>query len=156
MGIRVLKSCLSCVLNFPNSTPHPTVAIVIGTTPCYSYMATSLKTTPSSMGYSWWLEVLSLAGSISLLVSLAAILSSMDGKPIFHFYSVTLNTVVALLSMASKAMMVFVVASCIGQWKWALFSESPRRLLDFERIEAASRGPLGSLNLLFNFKVKGG
>jgi len=41
----------------------------------------------------------------------------------------------------------------ISQSKWIVFADGRRRLLDFDRIEAAGLGPLGSLHLLFNLKV---
>jgi hypothetical protein len=46
------------------------------------------------------------------------------------------------------------VSFAIGQAKWAAFSRH-RRLLDFERIDSASRGALGSLRLLGNTSVRG-
>jgi hypothetical protein len=77
----------------------------------------------------------------------------LDGRPIFDTHLLTLNTVIAVLSTAAKANLLVVVANCVGQWKWILFAGSPRRLLDFERLDQASRGPLGGLKLLFNAKV---
>lgn len=40
------------------------------------------------------------------------------------------------------------VAACIGQWKWVYFSSEIRRLSDIDVIEEASRGPLGSLQMI--------
>lgn len=40
------------------------------------------------------------------------------------------------------------VASCISQWKWVYFSAKPRRLEHIDLIEEASRGPLGSLEMM--------
>ncbi|KAF2792355.1 hypothetical protein K505DRAFT_210984, partial [Melanomma pulvis-pyrius CBS 109.77] len=41
------------------------------------------------------------------------------------------------------------VASCIGQLKWLWFKAKPRKTTDLERFDMASRGPEGSLKLLF-------
>lgn len=40
------------------------------------------------------------------------------------------------------------VATCIGQSKWAYFNSKNRRLSDMDIIEAAAKGPLGSLTML--------
>ncbi|KAI9170741.1 hypothetical protein HJFPF1_00212 [Paramyrothecium foliicola] len=48
-----------------------------------------------------------------------------------------------------KALMIFGISECVGQWKWILFSRKERRLMDFERIDLASRGPLGSSILVW-------
>jgi len=101
----------------------------------------------------WAFEVLAVVTSLVLFGALAAILSAFDGKPIFDSHALTLNTVVATLSTAAKANILVAIANCIGQWKWILFAGAPRRLLDFERLDQAARGPLGGLNLIFNTKV---
>lgn len=40
------------------------------------------------------------------------------------------------------------VAACISQWKWAYFRSNRRRLVHLDIIEEASRGPLGSVQML--------
>lgn len=40
------------------------------------------------------------------------------------------------------------VAACIGQWKWVYISSKARILSDLDVIEEASRGPLGSLQMI--------
>ncbi|KAI0817888.1 hypothetical protein GGR55DRAFT_622433 [Xylaria sp. FL0064] len=39
-------------------------------------------------------------------------------------------------------------SECISQLKWQWFSQQPRRLIDIEHFDAASRGPWGSLRFL--------
>jgi hypothetical protein len=101
----------------------------------------------------WVMEVLSMGASIFFLGCLAVLLWLFDGQPIWDYYSLTLNTVVAILSTAAKAAILLPVANCIGQWKWILFSGPPRRLFDFERIDEATRGPMGSVKLLFSPRI---
>jgi hypothetical protein len=98
--------------------------------------------------------IISILASLGFLAALVGLLFAFDGKPIFDQHAVTLNTFVAILSAASKATIVYAVSHAIGQWKWIAFSNRRRRLLDFERVESASRGPLGSLSLLLNAQVK--
>lgn len=40
------------------------------------------------------------------------------------------------------------VAACIGQWKWVYISSKPRKLSDIDVIDEASRGPLGSIQMI--------
>lgn len=48
--------------------------------------------------------------------------------------------------------MLFAIMECIGQSKWMLFRQGQHNLLDFYTIDEASRGPLGSLILLYRIK----
>lgn len=75
-----------------------------------------------------------------------------DEKPIFRWHGITLNAIISLLSTSNKASLLFTTAECIGQWKWILFARTSRSLMDLERVDCASRGPLGSLILLWPFK----
>lgn len=100
----------------------------------------------------WIWELWALAGSLLALIAMIALLASFDNKPIFYWNGVTLNALVSILSVAMKAFLLFAASQCIGQWKWILFSRDSRRLLDFEHIDLASRGPLGSLTVLWTVK----
>ncbi|KAM3564642.1 hypothetical protein ARSEF4850_001775 [Beauveria asiatica] len=72
-----------------------------------------------------------------------ALLRTYDGHKIFSWNGVTLNAVVAVLSVAMKAALTSAVATCLGQWKWIIFSREECCVLDFEKIDQASRGSLG-------------
>ncbi|KAM3448746.1 hypothetical protein MY3296_007554 [Beauveria thailandica] len=69
-----------------------------------------------------------------------ALLRTYDGHKIFSWNGVTLNAVVAVLSVAMKAALTSAVATCLGQWKWIIFSREECCVLDFEKIDQASRG----------------
>jgi hypothetical protein len=75
-----------------------------------------------------------------------------NGRPIFDWYNVTLNAILSALSMVIKASLVFAVAEAVGQWKWIIFSQETRALMDFERIDLVTRFPLGSVAILFKMK----
>ncbi|KAK7720578.1 hypothetical protein SLS63_009796 [Diaporthe eres] len=106
----------------------------------------------NSLLRSWGWEILSVVGSASCLAALVGVLLGFDGKPIFTWHGVTLNAIVSLLSTASKAALLFAVGELVSQWKWILFTDRARPLMDFERIDSASRGLLGSLQLMWNCK----
>lgn len=97
----------------------------------------------------WIPETAGILGSALLLAALAVLLACFDDKAVFDWKGVTLNAVVSLISTASKASLLFAVSELISQWKWILFTRTSRPLIDFERVDAASRGPMGSLRLLW-------
>ncbi|KAF3018221.1 hypothetical protein E8E14_012789 [Neopestalotiopsis sp. 37M] len=80
------------------------------------------------------------------------LLAECDRKPIFSWHGVSLNTIISILSTASKAWLLLTVDAAISQWKWILFSHDRRILNDFGVIDSASRGPLGSLKLLWKLR----
>ena len=94
----------------------------------------------------WWLpEIISVALSVSLLVGLIVLLLAWDGQELLSWNAhLSINTVVAILSMISKAFLLQPMASCLGQFRWLHFLHRKRPLLDFQMIDEASRGPLGA------------
>ncbi|KAJ3548172.1 hypothetical protein NM208_g1135 [Fusarium decemcellulare] len=82
--------------------------------------------------------------AIGVLAAMTIILHNFDGEPVFDGRILTLNAITSTLSTTSRSM------------ELVLFSSSPRRLVDFEYLAAASRGPLGSLKVLLNFHINGG
>ncbi|CAH0045263.1 unnamed protein product [Clonostachys solani] len=104
----------------------------------------------------WALESGSMLACFVQFAAMIIVCISFNGKPVFDGPFITLNTIVSILSTGSKASMLTAVASCISQANWSLFAGPPRRLYDFEMVADASRGPLGSLQLLLSSKFKGG
>ncbi|KAF4466778.1 hypothetical protein FALBO_6352 [Fusarium albosuccineum] len=96
----------------------------------------------------WGPEVWASLSSVASFIAIVALLSHFHGKPVFTWNGVTLNALVSVLSVAMKASLAYVTAECMAQWKWILFTREPRLLIDFDRIDAATRGPLGSLRVL--------
>ncbi|KAG7067948.1 Carboxylic ester hydrolase [Colletotrichum scovillei] len=97
----------------------------------------------------WGPEYWALVGGIISFTAMVVLLACFDGKPIFTWNGVTLNAVVSILSVTMKAAVAFVLSECLAQWKWILFTREDRPLMDFDRIDAATRGPLGSLRIIF-------
>lgn len=75
------------------------------------------------------------------------LLARFNNQSVFEWYNITLNTIISTLSVLMKALVVFATAECIDQWKWISLRRNKTNLLDFERIDLASRGPLGCLDL---------
>lgn len=95
----------------------------------------------------WVWETSALIGVFVSFAVLVILLIIFDGQPIFDWKDITLNTIVSTLSMFLRGLLLYPICECIGQWKWILFERCQRSLMDFERIDQASRGPLGGLTL---------
>jgi hypothetical protein len=103
----------------------------------------------------WKFEVLSMICSVGALLAIIAVLFAYDGKSMTRWNAwLRPNTVVSALSTLAKSSMLMAVGQGLGQLKWRHFERRPRRLLDFEVFENASRGPWGSLCLLYQINWK--
>ena len=106
----------------------------------------------------WWSEILAIIFSLACFIAIVAVLSSFDGKQSPQLaYGLTLNTIVSILATACKSSLLFLVAESIGQLKWVWFFQQgkdvrKKPLQDIQSFDGASRGPLGSLTILFRQK----
>jgi hypothetical protein len=97
----------------------------------------------------WGLECLSMIGAVLCQAGIVGVLASMDGRPLDSWtIVVSLNAVVAILTTASKSLLLLPVTECISQFKWSYFDSRPRQMFDLDIFDNASRGPLGALMLL--------
>lgn len=87
---------------------------------------------------------------------MVGVLAYFDGRVAQTSAIITPNTIVSVLSTGSKALLLSAAAGCICQSNWVLFADQARRLLDFEMVADASRGPLGRIRLLFSQNFRGG
>ena len=98
----------------------------------------------------WIPELVSLTLSILSLAATIGLVSSQHNRPLRNvFGAVTLNAAVAILTSAFKASMIMPVAEVISELKWLWFASGSQKLKDMEEYDRASRGPRGSLQLLF-------
>ncbi|KAK7546047.1 hypothetical protein IWX50DRAFT_648937 [Phyllosticta citricarpa] len=61
-------------------------------------------------------ETLALVAGSSCPAALIIVLAAYDGKEIFDYHSITLNTWFSALSSASKAVLAFALATSISQF----------------------------------------
>ncbi|RFU34989.1 hypothetical protein B7463_g1356, partial [Scytalidium lignicola] len=101
----------------------------------------------------WFLwETIGILVAISTMASMVAVLISFDGKATPDWPAgITLNSMLSWLSTLTRSAMLIPISKGIAQLKWVWFS-SRRRLSDLERFDDASRGPWGSLVLLWRLK----
>ncbi|RMJ17171.1 hypothetical protein CDV36_003159 [Fusarium kuroshium] len=104
----------------------------------------------------WVFEIASITLASAAVAAMVILLINFDGERVFDGPMVTLNAIISTLSTTSRVCLLAMLASSISQWNWLLFSTNPRRLVDFEYFSAASRGPLGSLKVLLDFRILGG
>lgn len=104
----------------------------------------------------WLFEIGAVALASAAVAAMVILLINFDGEAVFDGPMITLNAIISTLSTTSRVCLLAMLASTISQWNWLLFSREPRRLVDFEYFSAASRGPLGSLKVLLDFRILGG
>lgn len=103
----------------------------------------------------WNMEIASLVPACGLAGAMVGLVFAHDQKPLDQWSApITLNALVSVLSVGIKGCLLFSTCEALGQWKWLLFGENRRFLIDFERVHRARRGPLGWANLLVRFWSK--
>jgi hypothetical protein len=113
--------------------------------PCYNNIRNNLE----MVSFSWLPELLAMCGSLLCLAALILVLRIYDGHEIFLWHRITLNTIVSVLTTTSKIGLLFALAETTSQWIWILF-RSPRPAAHLIAIDRGSRGPLGSLQLIWS------
>lgn len=104
----------------------------------------------------WFNEVFLMVFSFFAFLAIIVVLAVYDHRPVPDFkYGLKLNTIISILAIASKSSLIFVVSASIGQLKWIWFQTGKRRLKSLQAFDEASRGPLGSISVLFSRPKRG-
>ncbi|KLJ12773.1 hypothetical protein EMPG_12223 [Blastomyces silverae] len=101
----------------------------------------------------WWLwEIGACVTSLLALAATVAVLAVYSGNtaPELPKY-ITLNAIISLLTNVVKFSVLAAVAASISQLKW-LWLKDMRHLQDLQIFDNASRGPQGSLYILFHLR----
>lgn len=102
---------------------------------------------------SWAMEYTGLAIAIATMGAIGAILGIFNGRPLSDWpYSLNLSTILSIFATVLKGSMLLPVCACLGQLKWSWYHHTSKRLDDFEVFDAASRGPLGAVVLLYRLR----
>jgi hypothetical protein len=107
----------------------------------------------------WQWEFAASAFSLACFVAVVLVLAIYHNKSLSRWnfvFDISLNTLIALLSTLSRTALLVPVASCISQLKWIHLAHSPRTLRAVQIFDDASRGPWGSLQLIWklHFRTK--
>ena len=98
---------------------------------------------------SWTWEILATILSVFCQGAIVVILAMMADQPLSHWTaSVSINAFVAALTTATKSLMLFSVAGCLGQLKWIYFQSRSRQLYHLELFDELVKGPLGAVQML--------
>ncbi|OAL55043.1 hypothetical protein IQ07DRAFT_284443 [Pyrenochaeta sp. DS3sAY3a] len=97
----------------------------------------------------WWWEIVSWAIGTIALAALLILLTMFHTKETSIWKSrLSMNAIIAALSQTSQSSLAVSLASGISQSKWE-WLRSKRQRRDIETFDKASRGPLGSLMLIW-------
>lgn len=100
--------------------------------------------------YGWTAEVVGCLLSFLSLIAIIIILVLHSGLPLPAWpLGITINALIAVFGVLLKAGMLVPLSEGISHLKWQWFSQGPRKLMDMEEFDAASRGPWGSFLFLF-------
>jgi hypothetical protein len=106
----------------------------------------------STILHNWWLEAIYCILVIGSLIAIMATISPYDGRPIPQWpYHLSVNTLIAIYTTVLRATMLIITAEGLSQLKWVWFSRH-RPLQDLTRHDMASRGPWGSIRLLWTLR----
>ncbi|KAH0604593.1 uncharacterized protein H6S33_006261 [Morchella sextelata] len=107
------------------------------------------------------LQLFALGVSALALGMTAFVVWVFDNNPAQTFHTdivsgwstaITLNAVLAWLAAVAKLSLMWPLAECIGQMRWVLFAERPRKLADFDSIGGAGRDVFGAVRWIFKFR----
>ena len=111
----------------------------------------------------WIFELFCALLSVVSLIVLVVVLQVYNGRPLKDWTlqvtasgsttSISPNFVVSLLSLISKSSSAVVLSSGISQIKWSWFARARRPLQDLQIFDSASRGPRGSIELLWRTRA---
>lgn len=106
----------------------------------------------------WWVgETIAALLSLGCLAVVVWILVDIgsEGKKLSDWgLSWSPNSMVSTFVNASRFLVLFVVAECVGQFGWLYYQGGARPLGELEAFDAASRGPLGSALFVLRMRAK--
>lgn len=105
----------------------------------------------------WHWEIGACIVSLGCFATAVGVLASYDNKSLTSWnfvFGITLNTLIAILSTLSRTTLLVPVTSCISQLKWTHLIAAPRPLREVQVFDDASRGPWGSLELIWKLHIR--
>jgi hypothetical protein len=97
----------------------------------------------------WLVEIATMAISAASLSIIVVLLQQYNGCPQFRWHVLTLNAVISALATIVRIGFVVPAAASLAQWKWMWFSKRPKPLVDFQTLDEANRGLVGSIMLIW-------
>ncbi|KAK7429922.1 hypothetical protein QQZ08_003544 [Neonectria magnoliae] len=109
----------------------------------------AVNTQRNSVLRAWIFEILLLLWSVALLFAIFFTMMKFRGKELPNWgNTITLNALIAILATLLRTSIALIALEITGQTKWDWISRYPRPVQDMQAFDDASRGVIGSLNLL--------
>ena len=106
-----------------------------------------------AVSHFWLAEFVCWVIASAIFVAIAILLFTFDGHQAPDWpYGITLGALVSLLATIAIFFLTVPVTSGLGQIKWIWFRSEQHKIIDFEVIEEAGRGPMGSFMLLLKWR----
>ena len=97
----------------------------------------------------WLWELGSLLVSTASVGAIIVVMMHYDNEPLPSWkYGLTINGLISILAVLAKSSLILPIAEAISQLKWHWYWKQKRPILDFQVLDAASRGPWGCFVLL--------
>ncbi|KAJ5609600.1 hypothetical protein N7528_010167 [Penicillium herquei] len=102
-------------------------------------------------GYGNWLwEITAMAVSLVGFALLVGFLVKVNNSSYTSWQNTASpNTVISIITTVAKSALLVPVSSCLSQLKWNQYWRSPAPLYNMQAVDQASRGPLGSITILW-------
>ncbi|KAI9172581.1 hypothetical protein HJFPF1_02087 [Paramyrothecium foliicola] len=115
-----------------------------------NYESTKFRRVKASSPHSWILEISMVFLSVAALLAVSILLPLYHDKPLSSWtFFLSFNTIISILGAISRSSLAFAIGSCISQEKWNWFRQKVDYVVAFDRFDEASRGPWGSIRLLY-------
>lgn len=106
----------------------------------------------ATISWWWWWEIGGALLSIVCVGLILVVLFEANDRALAAWpLWIQPNSLIAVFTTVGKSGMMVPIASCISQLKWRHFELRANRLSHLQLLDEASRGPWGSLMLLFDF-----
>ena len=103
----------------------------------------------------WIVELSACGGSVLALFAIFILLNHYNGRAQPDWpYNITINSMISFFTTLMKALMLVSVTACLSQTNWIYFRTTPHTFKDFLVCDSASRGPEGSMQLLWDSRAR--
>lgn len=97
----------------------------------------------------WLYELGSCLLSLVFFIAIIIILKMFENRRLPDWpLGITVNTVISILATALGSTLSVPISEGLGQLKWLWFRK-PRMIADIETFDAATRGPLGAIQMFY-------
>ena len=110
----------------------------------------STRSLRATVQKSWLWEILTYCFSLVCMIAVIAVLIFEHGKQLDQWaFPIGPNAMISFIITLAKSSFLLAMTETISQLKWLHYNGKSNRLSDLKLFDEASRGPVGSLRLLF-------